>query len=354
MSPMKKKSVCPVLSFVCAAAVVFVVVCYAVFRIMLAAVDSEAEEKTVRVEVPYGAGVRSVGEMLERSGLIRSAKAFYLAERFPVLVLRGKCDSIKSGVYSVRSSMSAVEIIELFESGEQEYIKTVIPEGLTVRKVGAILENDGICSADDFSEAARSKELLSEYGIPADSFEGFLFPDTYFFTPQMESRSVLCIMVDNFFSRVSVLPQFSGQSPADFYKTLVLASIVEREYRVAEEAPLIASVFINRIRAGIGLYSCATIEYIITEIEGREHPDVITYDDLKIDSPYNTYKWAALPPSPISNPGMVALSAVADAPETDYYYFTLTDSASGSHTFSTSFNAHIRAGTEFRTKKTGR
>ena len=127
--------------------------------------------------------------------------------------------------------------------------------------------------------------------------------------------------------------------------------MVEREYRVAEEAPLIASVFKNRIEENIGLYSCATIEYIITEILGKPHPDVITYDDLKIDSPYNTYKWAGLPPSPISNPGLVALKASANPPKTEYYYFTLKDEARGTHTFSRSFSSHTRAGIQFKTKK---
>ena len=163
----------------------------------------------------------------------------------------------------------------------------------------------------------------------------------------------LSILVESFFKRVSELPYFADKSPAKFYEDLVLASIVEREYRVADEAPLIASVFRNRIDAGVGLYSCATIEYIITEIQGKPHPDVITYDDLKIDSPYNTYKWAALPPSPISNPGLVALKAVADTPKTDYFYFTLTDSGTGSHTFTKSFNAHVKAGSQFKTKKSG-
>ena len=241
--------------------------------------------------------------------------------------------------------------MDILENGLQEQLKVSIPEGLSIRKIAAILEKNEVCPAEDFVSAAYNPSLLEKYSIPSHSFEGFLFPDTYFFAPGMGAERALCMMVDSFFERIGKIPYFEGKSPSQFYEVLVLASIVEREYRVESEAPLIASVFKNRIDAGVGLYSCATIEYIITEIQGKPHPDVITYEDLKIDSPYNTYKWAALPPTPISNPGLVALNAAANPPQTEYFYFTLTDSVAGSHTFSKSFNAHVKAGTSFRTKK---
>lgn len=323
------------------------------FKVSLSAPDSESDSKTVRVEVPSGATISRIAAILSGEGLIRSSRAFYIAARFPFLSLRNSVPVMKSGYYSVSSSMTAFEIMDLLESGQQDYIKVSVPEGLTIRKIAMILEANEVCRASDFVEAAYDKALLEKYSVPADSFEGFLFPDTYFLAPGMRADSVLMVMVDSFFDKVSEIPYFSGKRPEEFYETLVLASIVEREYRVAEEAPLIASVFKNRIEAGIGLYSCATIEYILTEIQGRPHPDVITYDDLKIDSPYNTYKWAALPPTPISNPGLVALKAAAEPSQTDYFYFTLTDSSAGKHTFSKSFGAHVKAGTQFKTKKSG-
>jgi len=325
--------------------------CFLAFRLSLSAPDSKAQAKSVRLEIPSGASIQKIAGLLADEGLIRSDKAFYLAARFPFLSFRKEVPVMKSGYYSVNSSMGALQIMQLFESGLQDYAKVSVPEGLTIRKIAALLEKKGICSAQDFIAASCNPSLLESYSIPAESFEGFLFPDTYFFSPEMDAEAVVSIMVESFFKRIADLPYFSGRSPSQFYEDLVLASIVEREYRLADEAPLIASVFRNRMDVGAGLYSCATIEYIITEIQGKPHPDVITYDDLKIDSPYNTYKWAALPPSPISNPGMVALRAVADTPKTDYFYFTLTDSNAGSHTFSKSFNAHVKAGTNFKTKK---
>ena len=140
---------------------------------------------------------------------------------------------------------------------------------------------------------------------------------------------------------------------ADLFQTVTLASIVEREYRVEDEAPLIASVFKNRLRRNIGLYSCATVEYILTEIEGRPHPDRILIEDTKIDNPYNTYKWAGLPPGPISNPGMVALRASSDTPKTNYYFFQIVDPAEGRHVFTTSFEEHIESHSLY-TKKSGK
>mgnify|MGYP003312604601 CR=1 FL=1 len=126
--------------------------------------------------------------------------------------------------------------------------------------------------------------LLKKYNLgQIKNFEGFLFPDTYYFTPSMKADDVVCIMVDNFFKKISQMEGFEYVTIERMYHLLRLASIVEREYRVKEEAPLIASVFANRLRRTIGLYSCATVEYIITEIEGRPHPDVITYKDLKIE-----------------------------------------------------------------------
>ncbi|MBQ7158864.1 MAG: endolytic transglycosylase MltG, partial [Treponema sp.] len=299
----------------------------------------------------------TVAETLKEKNLIRSAELMYLIARYPALFQRDHAFALKSGVYSVSSTMNLYEILTLLESGKQEYIKTAIPEGLTLSRIADTLEEKGVCNATEFSMAAHNTQLLAEYNIPADSFEGYLFPETYFFTPDMEAASVVRMMADTFFERARTLTISSANkkgavlTPEELHRIVILASIVEREYRVDSEAPLIASVFTNRIKVNSGLYSCATIEYIITEILGRPHPEVITYEDLKLDSPYNTYKWAGLTPGPISNPGLVALQAAANPPETDYFYFTLNDAAAGTHTFSKSMNSHTQASIQYRTKK---
>lgn len=335
--------------------------CVAVFAIASALIVSFVDlyvplsikktDERLRVEIPSGTSAKKIAVILKENNLIRSKNFFYLSSRFPLAFGRAKPFSLKAGVYRISANMSVKQMLLLLESGQREYIKTVFPEGLTTSKIAEILDENGVCNKQDFILASRDTSLLEQYSIPSTSFEGFLFPDTYFFTPSMGAKEALKMMVDNFFAKLSTIPQFEGRDLKDYYETVILASIVEREYRLAEEAPLIASVFTNRLKQNIGLYSCATIEYIITEIRGKPHPDVITYEDLKIDSPYNTYKWAGLTPTPISNPGLVALKAAANPAKTDYYYFTLTDEARGKHTFTKSFSSHTQAGSNFKTKK---
>lgn len=324
-----------VLSAVAVAAVLIFTACKPVS-------SKKADAVSCELHVPNGMTVMEAASKLEEAGIIRSRYFLYAAARFHVFD-REKPFNLKSGAYILDSSMPLKEIYGLLQTGTPENIRVVIPEGLTMTKTAAILAAEGLCSELDFLDRCRSQSLLTKYNIASSSLEGYLFPDTYFFTEGMETDSIIEKLVDTFFERIQDIPSLKSLSPEKLKERVVLASIVEREYQVADEAPLIASVFQNRIDKGIGLYSCATIEYILTEIEGRPHPDRITYDDLKIDSPYNTYKWAALPPTPISNPGLVALKAAADPPKTDFYYFVLTDPSTGSHTFSKDFKGHIKA-----------
>ena len=297
------------------------------------------------VKIPRGVGLRVVGENLYQNKMIKSPLVFYVYSRFTKPL-------VKAGVYQIDNSLSVKEILAVLESGKQSQIVVSIPEGLTMRRIGELLESKDVVSKDDFLLACKNPELLKKYNLDnIKNFEGFLFPDTYYFTPSMNAEEVVCFMVDNFFRRISKMEGFEGLSTERMYHLLRLASIVEREYRVKEEAPLIASVFANRLRRSIGLYSCATVEYIITEIQGKPHPDVITYKDLKIDSPYNTYLYAGLPPTPISNPGEVALSAAATHPRTSYYFFRLIDPVKGTHYFSTYFDEHTEVGRNLSTKK---
>ena len=305
-------------------------------------VTDVSQEYSGELKVPQGMTVREAAQELEQQKLIRSWRALYLAARFN-LFDRQASFNLKSGLYTVKSSMPLKDVYMLLQTGTPESIHVSIPEGLTMTKTAHILEDAGLCRAEDFLACCRSQEILDSYGIPLQSLEGYLFPDTYFFTPDETAESIVRRLADTFFLRVAEISSLSGIDAVKLSRIVILASIVEREYQAEDEAPLIASVFKNRLDNGIGLESCATIEYILTESEGRPHPDRIMHDDLKIDSPYNTYMWAALPPGPIANPGMVALSAAANPAETDYYYFVLTDPAAGRHTFSKNFDQHIRA-----------
>ncbi|MCR4900618.1 MAG: endolytic transglycosylase MltG [Treponema sp.] len=308
---------------------------------------SQTASSDVRFEVSQGESVRTIAAHLEEAGLIKNQTLFYYSMRFPSVfkILFGSQTSdstfvLKSGIYHLNYGMTYAQITQNLASGQQEYIKVSIPEGKTISQIGNILEEAGICNALDFKAECSNKSMLKARGINGENAEGFLFPDTYFLTSGMSAQQVCELMIDTFFEKISTIPGMSELSSDELYETVILASIVEREYRVEDEAPLIASVFKNRLRHNIGLYSCATIVYIITEIEGRPHPDRVLLEDTKIDSPYNTYKWAGLPPGPISNPGLVALEAAANPPKTDYYFFQVVDAQAGRHVFTTTFDEH--------------
>jgi len=153
-------------------------------------------------------------------------------------------------------------------------------------------------------------------------------------------------MVNTFFIRLKkIYPDYEKLKKKDLYSKVILASIVEREYRNPDEAALMAGVFYNRLNRSnpIPLGSCATIAYIITDIEKKPHPGSITYKDLKIESPYNTYINRGLPPGPISNPGEVALRAVFYPVNSDYLYFLLKNPESGQHEFTKTLSEHTAA-----------
>ena len=321
---------------------------------------TEGEAEALRIEIPSGMSVSGAAALLEEKGLIRNSKLFYYVARYPQLKKllfshrnkAGRYDEgigldgafvLRSGIYYISPAMDIVQIQSILASGQQEYIKVSLPEGLTISKIAAELEENRICPAADFISICKNADFAAENGIAGESLEGFLFPDTYFLTAGMNAASVARIMIENFFAKIQEIPTLAQMNAKDLYQTVTLASIVEREYRVEDEAPLIASVFKNRLRRNIGLYSCATVEYILTEIEGRPHPERILIEDTKIDNPYNTYKWAGLPPGPISNPGMVALKASADTPKTNYYFFQTVDAAAGRHVFTTSFEEHVES-----------
>lgn len=303
--------------------------------------------RDVRIEIPDGMSVYKVSILLKNEGLIKSDKLFYYSARFPkinrfLFPSEEAFDfTLRSGIYHIQDNMNIVQIQRVLSSGQQEYIKISIPEGYTISQIAEVLEEGGICAAESFKEICHNSTFQNLYGIPGDSVEGYLFPDTYFLIAGMDAKAVAKIMIDNFYSKIAEIPVLAEMNAAELFYAVRLASIVEREYAVEDEAPLIASVFKNRLKKNIGLYSCATIVYILTEIEGRPHPDRILISDTKIDNPYNTYKWAGLPPGAISNPGLVALKAVADTPKTNYYFFQVVDASEGRHIFTSNFEDHV-------------
>ena len=290
---------------------------------------------TVHPGEPFGAvAARLAGEELVRSEMM-----------LRVLAHVERADSrIRAGHYSLAPSLRAGEVLELLLEGRQEEVTVMIPEGWTVRRIAERLEERGVTAAAAFTAAVADPALIEELGVRAASMEGYLFPDTYRFPRDFPAADVVRSLVGNFFRRLAqVRPDFESIDRDELHDTIILASIVEREYQRPEEAGLIASVFLNRLAVDAGLQSCATVAYVLTELQGREHPRAITHEELAIDSAYNTYKWRGLPPAPISNPGTVALQAAFFPEESDYWYFVLKDPDTGEHHFSRELEEHNEA-----------
>ncbi|MDR2941909.1 MAG: endolytic transglycosylase MltG [Treponema sp.] len=299
---------------------------------------TKTDDGAYYIEIRKGESAQSVGRRLERAGLIKN-------RYFWNLICRFNKEQIKTGTYRIEIPASQIAIRRIFVLGRQILYRVTIPEGVTLKKTAAILEEAGICSAQDFLDAAKEPSVLARYGIPNATMEGYLFPDTYLFPSEYPAERVIISMANTFFEKIKkVEPSFISLTHAEFNEKVVLASIIEREYRVESEAPLMAGVFYNRLNIGMALQSCATVEYIITEIQDKPHPPVLFNRDLEIRSPYNTYLVPGLPPGPISAPGEVALKAAFFPEKTGYFYFRLEDPKSGRHYFSATLDEHIKAG----------
>jgi UPF0755 protein len=294
------------------------------------------EKQASLFEVKQGENARVIGERLEAEGFIKSRLFWYVLNRW-------KKEPLKTGSYELELPATQIEIYGALTRGKQALVKVTIPEGYTAAKIARVLADAGICEEEQFLKATEDEELLVRYHIPSSSFEGYLFPDTYFFEEYYPAEEVVQVLADNFFKRFGEIAD-DGLSPQEVFEKVTLASIVEREYRREEEAAVMASVFFNRMKIGMALQSCATVEYVITEIQGKPHPEILLIQDTKIENPYNTYIHNGLPPAPISNPGYVALNAVLNPAPSDYLYFRLIDPSSGKHYFSKTFDSHIEAG----------
>ncbi len=290
-------------------------------------------------EIKNGESLSNIISGLEERELIRSGIFLRIFS-----ILMNTEQDFKTGSYKIEYGSTTREIHDLLISGKQKLIRITIPEGWTLIKIAEYLDENNISIKDEFLNIAASAEIVNKYNIPGNSVEGFLFPDTYFFPENFPAAQVIDVMIDNLFKTIEEIePDYINWKRTEIYDYIILASIVEREYRVPEEAPIIGSVFKNRLQINMALESCATIEYIITDILGKPHPEYITEYDTQIESLYNTYKWAGLPPGPISNPGRIALEGVFNSIDSNYFYFVLKDVETGEHYFSAELQEHNQA-----------
>lgn len=298
-----------------------------------------ASDSDRAITVNAGESYISVVMRLERRGIVPSAMALQLYAK-----VSGVGSAIQKGSYIIPEGLSPVDVVRYLSSGHQNLIKVTVPEGETMRQVAAIFGETGIVSRDDFLAAATDEDLMRRLGIPDKTAEGYLFPETYYFAADYPADKVVGYMVQTFFDELkAIYPDYESLGEEELQRYVTLASIVEREYLDPAEAPLIASVFENRIKKGMRLESCATVVYVMTEIDGLQHPSRLFYEDLNRPSEYNTYLHAGLPPAPISSPGRISLDAAFHPADTNYLFFVLTAPNAEHHVFSTNYQDHLSA-----------
>lgn len=302
-----------------------------------AGVENRAADASVtkRFQIPDGEVLSVTADRLAAEKLVRNPHMFRW-----IYQLRKGDGGFPSGTFEVPGGLSAWDAAGYFRNARPLEVKVTVAEGLTSTKIARLLEQSGVVAAKDFLDVVNHPQKLGTLGQGLTSLEGRLFPDTYRFPVDSRPEDIAAKFVSTFQARTSA---WNSLPAADFQRALILASIVEREYRLPEEAPLIASVFLNRLDKRIALGSCATIEYILTEIQARPHPHRIFFVHTQIPSPYNTYLNRGLPPGAIANPGLTALKAAFEPAKTDYLYFVVADPAKGSHSFSASWSQHEAA-----------
>ena len=288
--------------------------------------------KEIEVDIPQGASADKISEILENAGVIKSAKAFRYLVKF-----RKAGPRLKAGEQVLDANLSADEIIKALVQGRFKMYPVTIPEGLTMKEIASLMAAKGKADANEFLALCHDKEFIKTLDIGnEDSLEGYLFPETYNFRKTVTAREIIKAMVARFHQVWKKYAIKAQVNPLSRHQIITLASIVEKETGAAEERPMIAKVFLNRLEKGMRLETDPTVIYGIQNFNGN-----LTRKDLKTEHPYNTYVIAGLPPGPIANPGEASIRAVLEPANVDYLYFVSKND--GTHHFSKTLKEHNRA-----------
>lgn len=284
------------------------------------------DTQIVEVEIPEGTPVSTMGDILEEQGLIRSSSAFSLLVR-----VQGAAANLQAGVHDLSPSMTMPEIVAALQEGAEEagLLKVTVNEGLTVDQIAEVVADSTSYSAEDFLNLMSNQEFLAQlvqqYPILTDSYnnpnvryvlEGYLFPATYDVAQGETLESLVTQMVDK---TNEVLSKYQADIDASSYSLqdiMSIASLVEKEGQTTEDRKLIAGVFYNRLEQGMPIQSDISVLYAL-----GTHKEMVTYDDLEVDSPYNLYTNAGLPPGPMNSPSEDAIAAALEPTDNDYLYF---------------------------------
>ncbi|MDI6784110.1 MAG: endolytic transglycosylase MltG, partial [bacterium] len=285
------------------------------------------------VTIPPKTSTYGIALLLERAELINSPMLFVVYVK-----LGGATKSLKAGNYQLDSKMSLAEIVKRLRLGaEATGAMLTIPEGYNLLQIANALQSRAILNAEDFLTATRAPEYLARYTISRDNLEGYLFPDTYRFYPNIPAKKAIDLMLNQFDKMV--LPLYQESSKHTKYsldQIITLASLIEKEAGIDAEKKIIAAVFYNRLKRGMPLQCDPTIRYIV-----KKPSEPLTKEDMQINSPYNTYLKLGLPPGPICSPGLASIEAALHPEPMKYLYFVSRND--GTHEFSYTLDQHNAA-----------
>jgi UPF0755 protein len=286
------------------------------------------------VTILAGTNLLQIATQLEEAGLIRHRWMLVL-----YIKLLHPGAPLQAGEYALRATMSPVQIVQLLRSGKVIQHALTIPEGATVEEIAMLVAAKGLGDRQAIVALASDQAFIASLGLDLPSLEGYLFPDTYYVARGMRERDLLALMVrtlrHNYSAEIAARAQQMGLSQ---HEVLILASLVEKEAQLDDERPLIAAVYHNRLRQGMRLQCDPTVIYAL----GERFDGNLRKADLDVDSPYNTYRYAGLPPGPIASPGRHSIEAAVTPAPVDYLYFVATKQQ-GKHQFSRTLAEHNQA-----------
>jgi len=286
------------------------------------------------VEIPPGAGSRAIGDRLVAAGVIRDRLTYRAA-----LWFSGQARHLKAGEYRFDQATTPLDAIGKIARGDVYVVNVTFREGLTIAAMANVFEAHGLGTASVFVAASRDGALVHELDPAARNLEGYLFPETYAVPRHTDASRLVRLMVDRFVHVFTPeLKAAANTRGMSVRQVVTLASIIEKETGRAEERPLVAAVYENRLRIGMGLQCDPTVIYAL-QLAGQ-YTGNLRREDLQFESPYNTYRHAGLPPGPIASPGKASLEAAVHPADADYIYFVSRND--GTHEFARTLDEHNR------------
>ena len=286
------------------------------------------------VEIPQGAGSQAIGRALAQAGIVRDEWTFRLA-----VYLTGTGRELKAGEYRFTGPSSPKDVARRLARGDVYLRPITFPEGLTIKEMSRLFESRGFGTAAAFTKAASNTEAVRAIDPKAEDLEGYLFPETYNLPRRANADGLVAQMTSRFLRVFDEALRREAESQGRTVREVVtLASLVEKETAKAEERPIVAAVYLNRLRIGMGLQCDPTVIYALEK--AGKYDGNLTRENLRFDSPYNTYRYAGLPPGPIAAPGKASIEAVLRPARVDYLYFVSRND--GSHVFATTLAEHNR------------